>query len=429
MKTLLELSREKIHAYRDEARLTDIPDKDMPDHLHDERTDRERSKRRRGIQNASDALQRKHKEEAKKAKEERKNKPPKPKKPDSRLQGMTLRKAAKLGSLWSEEKKMIEEGNKENKAKKNATILKYGKDVLQGLNARFPGRELLGRIAHDKNAHRRVGRQHFSQNNEETDMTQVNEYKYGSTHEFRGNEAFMDQHAEKILKKHGVQIHSVELLPDEKEVIFHVSGSVDGINKASSALYDAANGKEHSKPIAYKPPKFQGSMRKMMQEETTEETEMEDTEEQEMTQEDILAEGPQAILAGIATEDPEVEHVFNAVMGAKIDSILDGLRNELAAGMFEAPEEETVEEVASEETEEEGEVIEEEQIDEISKGAKDRYAAALPMSIAKNAGNAAEAGHIGRGDLKKRFEHKALKRVEKASALLTPKPKTKKEKK
>ena len=104
MKTLLELSREKLHAYRDEARLTDIPDKDMSDHLRDERTDKEKMKRRKGINNASDALQRIHKAEAKKAKEERKNKPPKPKKPDSRI---TLRKAAKLGSLWSEEKKML----------------------------------------------------------------------------------------------------------------------------------------------------------------------------------------------------------------------------------------------------------------------------------------------------------------------------------
>jgi len=256
--------------------------------------------------------------------------------------------------------KLLNERNSENKSKKNQWFKDTSARTQEGDGSKRDGREIAqGGRGMDHVFNRNRAQEKFRQKfgkykfvprkmtSEENDMSKkdegsvaINEMKYGATHEFRGTTEFMSKCADKVLKKHGIQVHSIETLPDEKETIYHVSGSVDAISKASSALWDEVSGS--SKPIAYKPTKFQGSHKKYVVEETElNEEEMET--EQDMTTEEILEVGPAAIMSAISTDSEDADEIFQSVMGAKIDYMLDGLKNELAAGMFETPEEVTTE--------------------------------------------------------------------------------------
>ncbi len=267
MKTLLELSKTKLKAYRDEARLTDLPDRLLPDHATDERTEVEKTRRRKGIQNATDKIQKIHKDEAKAAKLARKSKPPKPKKPDSRI-------------IPEQHMAKLEEGNKANKQKKN----EYSIDVGSGQTGDTRDRE---------------------------ESLKVGRYVDNPWHS-----------------------RSEDQKPDRDRFSYR--------EKENLKMRENAK--------------------------TNEETEM------EFTAEEILEHGPTALLGAVLSDDPNMDELFNTVMGAKIDTMLDMLKNELAAGMF-AQEEEV--EVTTEDfvaaLEEAGVELTEEQIDELHKKTLGSY--------------------------------------------------------
>ena len=360
MKDLQELSKGKLHAYRDEARLTDLPDKLRPDHLSDDRTDAEKNRRRKGIQNATDKLQKIHKDSANAAKAARKDKPPKPKKPDSR---MTLRKAAKLGSLWTEGLNMSENIKIRTEGEKFSVITPK---TWHGVPDPKPIKGMSERERERTKKAFAVELPLKKTTKEELNMT-LDEMKYGATHEFRGLTEFMDKCAEGIFKKNHIQVHSVETLPDEKSTIYHVSGAAESLTKASEAFWNEALSKSDSRPVAVKPSKFSGMDKKYMQEETDLETDAEET-----------AVDSRDMFSAILDEDEQTNDIFDSLMGSRVDAVLDAMKQDMAAGMFAEPESEEEEvAVAAEDfiaaLEEVGVELTEEQIDELSRDTLGSY--------------------------------------------------------
>lgn len=234
----------------------------------------------------------------------------------------------------------LTEGNKVNKEKKNDVIADIGRErrnqrerIGNPYNFSYTQHRKSGAFSMGMNYKGDKANGRKITNTEENQMESDNsldEMKYGATHEFRGMTEFMDKCAERILKKHHIQVHSVERLPDEKSSIYHVSGSSESLQKASSDFWEEGAPKSYPKPTVAKPFKYYGMEKKYVQEAAEV-----DVEETTVDSGDMLS----AILG----ENEKTDDIFNSLIGSRVDDVLDHMKREIAADMFAEPESEEVE--------------------------------------------------------------------------------------